>query len=53
MPSTPAVTAATPAHVSLIQVPVPSRPKRRARSAARAQAGTTLLIARAVQEEAM
>ncbi|WP_405808427.1 helix-turn-helix domain-containing protein [Streptomyces sp. NBC_01520] len=44
--------AATPVPVSPAPVPVPSRPERRARSAARAQADTTLLISRAVQEEA-
>ncbi|MFJ1775053.1 helix-turn-helix domain-containing protein [[Kitasatospora] papulosa] len=49
-PATPAAT--TPAPVSPTPAPVPSRPERRARSAARAQADTTALIARAVQDEA-
>ncbi|MFE1522136.1 helix-turn-helix domain-containing protein [[Kitasatospora] papulosa] len=55
-PTTTTATAhAAPAPVSPVSptpVPVPSRPERRARSAARAQADTTLLISRAVQEEA-
>ncbi|MFF2173137.1 helix-turn-helix domain-containing protein [[Kitasatospora] papulosa] len=55
-PADPAVSAApasaAPAPVSPTPVPVPSRPERRARSAARAQADTTALIARAVQDEA-
>ncbi|MDX2624652.1 DNA-binding protein, partial [Streptomyces sp. WI03-5b] len=49
-PAAPAVTG--PASVSPTPAPVPSRPERRARSAARAQADTTALIARAVQDEA-
>ncbi len=51
-PSAQAAAPARPAHVSPAPSPVPSRPERRARSAARAQADTTALIARAVQEEA-
>ncbi|MEV5672846.1 helix-turn-helix transcriptional regulator (plasmid) [Streptomyces sp. NBC_01201] len=52
-PATTTATAhAAPAPVSPTPAPVPSRPERRARSAARAQADTTLLISRAVQEEA-
>ncbi|MFC8863276.1 helix-turn-helix protein [Streptomyces avidinii] len=57
-PSTPAaVPAAAPAapapvSASPTPAPVPSRPERRARSAARVQADTTALIARAVQDEA-
>ncbi|MFJ8769782.1 helix-turn-helix domain-containing protein [Streptomyces clavifer] len=51
-PAAPAPAAATRTPVSPTPAPVPSRPERRARSAARAQADTTLLIARAVQEEA-
>ncbi|MFE7759746.1 DNA-binding protein, partial [Streptomyces sp. NPDC057429] len=51
-PAAPAPAAATPAPASPAPAPVPSRPERRARSAARAQADTTLLISRAVQEEA-
>ncbi|MFH8760587.1 helix-turn-helix domain-containing protein [Streptomyces atroolivaceus] len=49
---TPATAPAAPAPLSPTPAPVPSRPERRARSAARAQADTTLLIARAVQDEA-
>ncbi|MFC8596686.1 helix-turn-helix domain-containing protein [Streptomyces atroolivaceus] len=48
----PATAPAAPAPLSPTPAPVPSRPERRARSAARAQADTTLLIARAVQDEA-
>ncbi len=48
--ASPAATALAP--VSATPAPVPSRPERRARSAARAQADTTALIARAVQDEA-
>ncbi|WP_331724843.1 helix-turn-helix transcriptional regulator (plasmid) [Streptomyces sp. NBC_00111] len=52
-PATTTATAhAAPAPISPTPVPVSSRPERRARSAARAQADTTLLISRAVQEEA-
>ncbi|MBM7443163.1 helix-turn-helix transcriptional regulator [Streptomyces sp. HB132] len=56
-PADPAAPAAAPAapvpvEVSPTPAPVPSRPERRARSAARAQADTTALIARAVQDEA-
>ncbi|MEU2681331.1 helix-turn-helix transcriptional regulator [Streptomyces sp. NPDC007107] len=52
--ATPAPTAApaAPAPASPTPAPMPNRPERRARSAARAQADTTLLISRAVQEEA-
>ncbi|WP_233436133.1 MULTISPECIES: helix-turn-helix domain-containing protein [Streptomyces] len=46
-PNVPAPAAASPS-----PAPVPTRPQRRARSAARAQAETTALISRAVQEEA-
>ncbi|MEW2094623.1 helix-turn-helix transcriptional regulator, partial [Streptomyces sp. NPDC007168] len=49
-PSSPAAPA--PVATSPTPAPVPSRPERRARSAARAQADTTALIARAVQDEA-
>ncbi|GAA2964062.1 helix-turn-helix domain-containing protein [Kitasatospora cinereorecta] len=52
VPAAPAPAAVTPVPVSPAPVPVPSRPERRARSAARAQADTTLLISRAVQDEA-
>ncbi|MEU0300609.1 helix-turn-helix transcriptional regulator [Streptomyces sp. NPDC006175] len=48
----PAAAPADPVPASPTPAPVPSRPERRARSAARAQADTTLLISRAVQEEA-
>ncbi|MFG3179834.1 helix-turn-helix domain-containing protein [[Kitasatospora] papulosa] len=48
-PATMTPAAAAPAPVP---APVPTRPQRRARSAARAQADTTQLISRAVQEEA-
>ncbi|MBM7443139.1 helix-turn-helix transcriptional regulator [Streptomyces sp. HB132] len=48
----PAAAPAAPAPASPAPAPLPSRPERRARSAARAQADTTLLISRAVQEEA-
>ncbi|TXS12599.1 MULTISPECIES: helix-turn-helix domain-containing protein [unclassified Streptomyces] len=52
-PTAAAAPAAAPAApASPAPAPVPSRPERRARSAARAQADTTALIARAVQEEA-
>ncbi|MFJ3706155.1 MULTISPECIES: helix-turn-helix domain-containing protein [unclassified Streptomyces] len=52
-PTVAAAPAAAPAApASPAPAPVPSRPERRARSAARAQADTTALIARAVQEEA-
>ncbi|WLQ69176.1 helix-turn-helix transcriptional regulator [Streptomyces glycanivorans] len=52
-PADPAAPAApAPVSASPTPAPVPSRPERRARSAARAQADTTVLIARAVQEEA-
>ncbi|WP_329212245.1 helix-turn-helix transcriptional regulator [Streptomyces sp. NBC_01708] len=53
-PAAAAPAAVTPSPVSPTPTPapVPSRPERRARSAARAQADTTLLISRAVQEEA-
>jgi len=50
--TTPAAAPAAPAPVSPIPAPVPSRSERRARSAARAQADVSLLISRAVQEEA-
>ncbi|WP_327209302.1 helix-turn-helix domain-containing protein [[Kitasatospora] papulosa] len=49
-PSSPAAPA--PVAASPTPAPVPSRPERRARSAARAQADTTALITRAVQDEA-
>ncbi|MFJ9142568.1 helix-turn-helix domain-containing protein [Streptomyces griseus] len=49
---TPATTVPAPATASPTPAPVPTRPQRRARSAARAQAETTSLIGRAVQEEA-
>lgn len=48
----PAATAPAPTAASPTPAPVPTRPQRRARSAARAQAETTSLIGRAVQEEA-
>ncbi|MEU2469283.1 helix-turn-helix domain-containing protein, partial [Streptomyces sp. NPDC012486] len=51
-PAPAAPAAAVPASVSPTPAPVPGRPERRARSAARAQADTTALIARAVQDEA-
>ncbi|MGW0791683.1 helix-turn-helix domain-containing protein [Streptomyces sp. NPDC002911] len=53
-PQTAPTTAppAVPAPVSPTPAPAYNRPERRARSAARAQADTTLLIAHAVQEEA-
>ncbi|WP_103515026.1 DNA-binding transcriptional regulator [Streptomyces sp. SM10] len=51
-PSTPAAAPAAPAPASPTPAPLPNRPERRARSAARAQADTTLLISRAVHEEA-
>ncbi|WLQ62089.1 helix-turn-helix domain-containing protein [Streptomyces glycanivorans] len=52
-PTAAAAPAAAPAApASPAPAPVPGRPERRARSAARAQADTTALIARAVQEEA-
>ncbi|WP_103508994.1 DNA-binding transcriptional regulator [Streptomyces sp. SM13] len=50
--ATPATTVPAPAAASPTPMPVPTRPQRRARSAARAQAETTSLIGRAVQEEA-
>ena len=50
VPSSPAAPA--PVATSPTPAPVPSRPERRARSAARAQADTTALITRAVQDEA-
>ncbi|MFF9691071.1 helix-turn-helix domain-containing protein [Streptomyces sp. NPDC014623] len=51
-PAATAPAAPAPPPVSPTPAPVPNRPQRRARSAARAQADTTLLISRAVQEEA-
>ncbi|MCX5414971.1 DNA-binding transcriptional regulator [Streptomyces sp. NBC_00059] len=48
----PAVVPAAPAPASPTPAPAYNRPERRARSAARAQADITSLIARAVQEEA-
>lgn len=48
----PAPAPTAPAPASPTPAPVPNRPERRARSAARAQADTTLLISHAVQEEA-
>ncbi|WP_331727115.1 helix-turn-helix transcriptional regulator (plasmid) [Streptomyces sp. NBC_01213] len=48
----PAAAPAAPAPASPTPAPLPTRPERRARSAARAQADTTLLISRVVQEEA-
>ncbi|WP_405658038.1 helix-turn-helix transcriptional regulator [Streptomyces sp. NBC_01166] len=50
--SSSAASAPAAAPVSPTPAPLPNRPERRARSAARAQADTTLLISRAVQEEA-
>ncbi|WP_327436625.1 MULTISPECIES: helix-turn-helix transcriptional regulator [unclassified Streptomyces] len=51
-PAAPAAAPAAPVSASPTPAPMPSRPERRARSAARAQADTTALIARAVQDEA-
>ncbi|MFE5245658.1 MULTISPECIES: helix-turn-helix domain-containing protein [unclassified Streptomyces] len=48
----PAAAPAAPVPASPTPAPTYNRPERRARSAARAQADTTLLISRAVQEEA-
>ncbi|MEU0133918.1 helix-turn-helix domain-containing protein [Streptomyces sp. NPDC006296] len=51
-PAAPAPAVAAPAPAPPVPARADNRPERRARSAARAQADTTLLIARAVQEEA-
>lgn len=51
-PPAPTAGPAPSAPASPTPAPLPNRPERRARSVARAQADTTLLISRAVQEEA-
>ncbi|MEF9915711.1 helix-turn-helix domain-containing protein [Streptomyces sp. P5-A9] len=51
-PTTAAPATSAPAPASPTPAPVPSRPERRARSAARAQADVSSLITRAVHEEA-